>query len=127
MIDALKLQTQVSANDDRPALYPGDRLRIEHGPFANMEAVFHRFGGQERAIVLLNMLQKQHHLTLALKDKHSVALGRRLWEQRLPAGSQRPARQPETTRPQGTTVNPGAVACLTKKGKSWMTTSAWAS
>jgi transcriptional antiterminator RfaH len=30
--------------------------------------VFHRFDGQERAIVLLSMLHKQHRLTLALKD-----------------------------------------------------------
>jgi transcriptional antiterminator RfaH len=68
VIDALKLQTQTSANDDRPALRPGDRLRIAQGPFADMEAVFHRFDGQERAIVLLSMLHKQHRLTLALKD-----------------------------------------------------------
>jgi len=68
VIDALKLQTQTSANDDRPALRPGDRLRIAQGPFADMEAVFHRFDGQERAIVLLNILHKQHRLTLALKD-----------------------------------------------------------
>ena len=50
-----------------PRCAPGDRLRIEHGPFADMEAVFHRFDGQD-ALVLLNMLHKQHRLTLALKD-----------------------------------------------------------
>ncbi len=38
----------------------------------SMEAVFHRFDGQERAIVLLNMLHKQHRLTLALKDISTV-------------------------------------------------------
>lgn len=68
IIEALKKKAEPLSSDDRPALRPGDSLRIESGPFANMEAVFHRFDGQERAIVMLNMLQKQQRLSLALKD-----------------------------------------------------------
>ncbi|QJX01464.1 transcriptional activator RfaH [Alcanivorax sp. IO_7] len=51
VIDALKLQTQASANDDRPALRPGDRLRIEHGPFGHGSGVppLRRPGARHRA------------------------------------------------------------------------------
>lgn len=51
-----------------PAINPGDRLRIESGPFASLEGVFKRFDGQERVVVLLGLLQKQHELKLAVKD-----------------------------------------------------------
>ena len=54
-------------------LRPGDRLRIERGPFANLEATFHGYKGEERAIVLLDMLHKQHRLNLALKDVRPLA------------------------------------------------------
>lgn len=57
-----------SANEDTPAIRPGDRLRIESGPFANLEAIFDHFDGQERAVVFLSLLQKQHQLNLSLKD-----------------------------------------------------------
>lgn len=53
---------------DEPAIRPGDRLRIENGPFANLEATFQSYHGEQRAIVLLEMLHKQHRLNLALKD-----------------------------------------------------------
>lgn len=67
VIDALH-QAQSSANDDIPAIRPGDHLRIENGPFADLEGVFLRFDGQERVVILLGLLQKQHQLCLELKD-----------------------------------------------------------
>lgn len=51
-----------------PAICPGDRLYIENGPFANLEGVFKRFDGQERVVMLLGLLHKQHELRLSLKD-----------------------------------------------------------
>ena len=55
-------------HDAEPAIRSGDRLRIENGPFANLEATFQSYDGEQRAIVLLEMLHKQHRLSLALKD-----------------------------------------------------------
>jgi len=66
VIDALHQAQNV--DDGIPAIRPGDRLRIESGPFANLEGVFLRFDGQERVVLLLSLLQKQHQLHLALKD-----------------------------------------------------------
>lgn len=71
VIEELRINTDV-ANNETPIIRPGDRLRIENGPFANFEAVFERFDGQERVVVLLGMLHKQHALTLALKDVAAV-------------------------------------------------------
>ncbi len=46
----------------------GDAVRITRGPFADLDAVFDRFNGEERAIVLISMLEKQHKLALAVGD-----------------------------------------------------------
>lgn len=51
-----------------PALQPGDRLHIKHGPFADFEGVFEHYDGEERVVVLFNMLHKQHRLTLGVGD-----------------------------------------------------------
>lgn len=72
VVDNLKLNTEIAANDGAPAICPGDRLRIESGPFANLEAIFQRFAGEERVVVLMSMLHKQHALTLALKDVQKI-------------------------------------------------------
>lgn len=66
VIEALR-QAQ-SANDDIPAIRPGDRLRIRNGPFTNLEGVFQRFDGDERIVVLLSLLHKQHELHLPAGD-----------------------------------------------------------
>lgn len=71
IIEKLRIKTD-SRNAETLVIQPGDRLRIESGPFANFEAVFERFDGQERVVVLLGMLHKQHALTLALKDVVAV-------------------------------------------------------
>jgi len=50
------------------AFKPGDKLHIVGGPFANLEALFHTFDGQERVVVLLNLLNKQQKLALPLEQ-----------------------------------------------------------
>ncbi len=50
------------------ALREGDRLHIKKGPFADLEGLFERYDGEERVIVLFDMLQKQHRLTLGIGD-----------------------------------------------------------
>ncbi|WP_166643097.1 transcription/translation regulatory transformer protein RfaH [Alcanivorax sp. 24] len=63
-----ELQTRTESQHQEQAFAPGDTLRIENGPFKDLEAVFQRFDGQERVIVLMGMLHKQHQLTLSIKD-----------------------------------------------------------
>ena len=62
------LQQKTAQGLHKPALLSGDPVRIDCGPFARLDAIFQRFDGNERVIVLLDMLQKQHQLTLKLSD-----------------------------------------------------------
>lgn len=62
------LQQAENTHAEQPAIRQGDKLRISDGPFANLEATFVRFDGQERVIVLLNILQQQQQLQLSVSS-----------------------------------------------------------
>ncbi|WP_249979322.1 transcription/translation regulatory transformer protein RfaH [Vreelandella olivaria] len=44
----------------------GEKVTITDGPFKDLEAVFKRCKGEERAIVLLNVLQRPQHIELSV-------------------------------------------------------------
>ncbi|MCK5901820.1 MAG: transcription/translation regulatory transformer protein RfaH [Cocleimonas sp.] len=46
----------------------GDQVRIECGSFDGLEAVFEKYNGEERVIVLLNIIQQQAALELSTLD-----------------------------------------------------------
>ncbi|GAA6131567.1 transcription/translation regulatory transformer protein RfaH [Halopseudomonas sabulinigri] len=50
-----------------PALHSGDRVRITEGPFSDLEAIFLRPDGDERAILLLNLLHREQKLKVPLR------------------------------------------------------------
>ncbi|GGC97379.1 transcription/translation regulatory transformer protein RfaH [Halopseudomonas salina] len=50
----------------KPILQPGDRVRIVKGPFNELEAIFTRQDGMERAVLLLNLLHRQQHMKVPL-------------------------------------------------------------
>ena len=45
---------------------PGQKVTITEGPFKNLEAVFKSAKGEERAIVLINMLQRPQHIEMSV-------------------------------------------------------------
>ncbi len=45
----------------------GDRVRITEGPFSDLEAIFMRPDGDERAILLLNLLHREQQLKVPLR------------------------------------------------------------
>lgn len=47
--------------------HAGDSVEITQGPFKDLQAVFDSHRGEERAIVLLNMLQKQQRLEMPVE------------------------------------------------------------
>lgn len=49
-------------------LKPGDAVRTTAGTFKELEAIFHSFNGEERMFVLLDFMQKQHKLSMPVKD-----------------------------------------------------------
>ncbi len=50
----------------KPALETGDRVRITAGSFAELDAMFMAMDGDERVILLLNMLNRQQRISVPL-------------------------------------------------------------
>ncbi|MFG6668723.1 transcription/translation regulatory transformer protein RfaH [Halomonas sp. HNIBRBA4712] len=46
----------------------GEKVTISDGPFKSLEAVFQRCKGEERAIVLLTMLQRPQHIEIDMNS-----------------------------------------------------------
>ena len=61
LIDILRQNASVSPEEGTANVYfrGGDNVEIIEGPFQDLKAVFESQKGEERAIVLLNMLHKQ--------------------------------------------------------------------
>lgn len=45
---------------------PGENVRINEGPFAELEAVFLAMDGDERVVLLMNFLQREQRISLPL-------------------------------------------------------------
>lgn len=45
---------------------PGESVRINEGPFAELEAVFLAMEGEERVVLLMNFLQREQRISLPL-------------------------------------------------------------
>jgi len=50
----------------QPVLQPGDRVRVAGGGFAELDAIFLAMDGQERVVLLMNLLQRKHRVNLPL-------------------------------------------------------------
>ncbi|MDY7533823.1 transcription/translation regulatory transformer protein RfaH [Pseudomonas sp. Bout1] len=49
-------------------LQPGESVRINQGPFAELEAVFLAMDGEERVVLLMNFLQREQRINLPLAE-----------------------------------------------------------
>lgn len=54
------------------ALKAGDKVRISEGAFRELEAIYLRDDGEERVILLLNLLQRQQQLSFPLRSVRSA-------------------------------------------------------
>jgi len=62
VIDAIR--ARLASNTPRiPYLKPGERVRITEGAFSEIEAIFVATDGQDRVILLLNVLNQEHRLS----------------------------------------------------------------
>ncbi len=52
----------------RMLFQPGDKVRITEGAFANVEAIFERFNGEERVVLLMNLLHKTQQVCFPLRS-----------------------------------------------------------
>lgn len=60
------LKQRCAAITHAPALSPGDRVQIRVGEFAEMEAIFLAMDGQERVMLLLNLLNREQQIQVGL-------------------------------------------------------------
>lgn len=51
----------------------GDLIEIRSGPFEGLNAVFERYNGEERAILLMNILNEQTKVAMSPMDLHKTA------------------------------------------------------
>jgi transcriptional antiterminator RfaH len=59
LVQQLQQQVQELHAQPRALFQPGQALRITHGPFAGLECIYQMPNGDERAIVLLHLLQRE--------------------------------------------------------------------
>ena len=64
VINELKLHE--AQGDVQPELVSGEAVRINHGPFAELQAIYLKMDGAERVVLLLNFLQRQQQVSLPL-------------------------------------------------------------
>lgn len=58
-----------------PYLKPGERVRITEGSFSNLEAIFVANDGDQRVVLLLNILQKDQELSFPVQSVRKVSKG----------------------------------------------------
>lgn len=58
--------------EEEGGLKAGAALEVQDGPFRGLRAVFDRYDGEERAMILIDFLQKQHRVSMPLKDVRSI-------------------------------------------------------
>lgn len=68
IIDELQQQREAIETSPRGEWARGDKLSVTQGPFRHLQAVFERFDGLERAVILLDILQQQQRITLPLSS-----------------------------------------------------------
>lgn len=60
------LKRRCATADVRHAFTSGDRVHVQLGEFADMEAIFLSMDGEERVMLLLNVLNRQHRVHVPL-------------------------------------------------------------
>jgi transcriptional antiterminator RfaH len=62
MIDGIRGRL-IGATPRIPYLKPGERVRITEGPFSDVEAIFIAKDGEERVVLLMNVLNREQRLS----------------------------------------------------------------
>lgn len=74
LIEQLRRCEPIALGRAEPLYQPGDRLRINEGPYAGLSAVYQMDDGDARARVLIQLLQRPAQLTVPLANlKREVA------------------------------------------------------
>lgn len=66
VIERIRTMDGVALGSPRTGLEPGTRVRILEGPFADYEAIFERTDGEERVMLLLELMHREVHMLFDL-------------------------------------------------------------
>lgn len=61
------LRDRVAKAPRAPALQTGDRIKVTEGAFVDIEAIFNTWAGEDRVVILLNLMRREHRLVLPLR------------------------------------------------------------
>lgn len=61
------LQARLASIGDQPLFHEGSPVTIIDGPFKDLDAVFCKADGEERAVILLSVLHRQQQIKLPLR------------------------------------------------------------
>ena len=61
------IKRRLEQHDEQPLFAPGSTVHLTEGPFKDLDAIFSKTDGDERAIILLQILQRQQHLSVPLR------------------------------------------------------------
>lgn len=70
IIDGIRLR--LSEETVEPYLRPGERVQITHGAFSQLEAIFVANDGEERVVLLLNVLQREQELRFPMNSVRRI-------------------------------------------------------
>lgn len=62
------IKRRLAHADDRTLFEPGTTVTITEGPFKDLDAIFSKADGEERAIILLQLLQRQREVNVPLRN-----------------------------------------------------------
>jgi len=57
----------------KPLFSHGQKVLLTEGPFRDLDAIFSSMDGEERAIILLKIMQREHRLSVPMKALQSTA------------------------------------------------------
>lgn len=63
-----QIRQRLSSPPPKAEFQQGEHVRIKTGSFCDLEAIFLAADGEERAIILLNLLQREHKVTLPISS-----------------------------------------------------------
>lgn len=66
------LRSRLDGQAPEPLFAPGQKVRVLSGAMRELEAVFERECGEERAMILLGLLHRQHRLEVPLSQLQAV-------------------------------------------------------
>lgn len=61
------IRRRLAAKEALPLFAPGSVVTVTDGPFRDLEAIFQKVDGEERAVILLSMLQREQRVSVPVR------------------------------------------------------------